>query len=73
MARLTSVSEPLPESRDASSFLMGSSEGWRPSSWQHWVASQPRYGSGTEALVVSGLREVYTGACWRQGYGRGEG
>lgn len=69
MACLTSVSEPLPEGRDASNILMGSSEGWRPSPWQHCVASQPRYGSGTKALVVSGLREVYTGACWRQVYG----
>ena len=32
------------------------------------VGAQLRYGGGTKVLVVSGLREVCSGASWRQAF-----
>lgn len=56
------LSEPLPEARVPAAGSWGPVKAGRHSPWQHWVASQPRYGGGTKASVVSGLRGFYTGA-----------
>ena len=43
----------------------GPVKGGRWSPGQQWVATQPRYGGATKALVGSGLGEVCTGAFCR--------
>lgn len=68
---LTDVSEAPPEAEMPAASMWGQPRGGRHSLWQHRVESQTRYNVGTKELVLSRLREVYTGAFWRQAFRQG--